>query len=303
VIQRRRSLAESGRGSDDLKDTDQRRGDCLKNVRSNTPYDVVRLQSWQEFLSLAAESPYHNWAFRGQRDASLPLFSALSRYFLTYRIDPRAWMGQEERILRIFKRKAIHFLDHPPDRNDDFQWLALMQDHGAPTRLLDFTWSPYVAAFFALHNATEDAVIWACNPFEIERVKQIDLNKPAAFREQFLSGSKPFVWIGEPYAMNRRLIAQSGTFLVPAILDKPIEDILAAYPNPRGALIKFILPAAKIRDTAMRELYKMNITQATLFPDLDGLARSLAYELEFHWAYNPRNMKRRQRAREASGAA
>jgi hypothetical protein len=42
----------------------------------------------------------------------------------------------------------------------------------------------------------------------------------------------------------------------------------------------------------MRELYRMNITYATLFPDLDGLAKSLAYELEFHWAYNPRTMER-----------
>jgi hypothetical protein len=33
----------------------------------------------------------------------------------------------------------------------------------------------------------------------------------------------------------------------------------------------------------------MNITHATLFPDLDGLARSLAYELEFHWGYDPRH--------------
>ena len=41
-------------------------------------------------------------------------------------------------------------------------------------------------------------------------------------------------------------------------------------------------------EEGMRELYRMNITQATLFPDLDGLARSLAYELEFHWAYDPR---------------
>ncbi len=57
-------------------------------------------------------------------------------------------------------------------------------------------------------------------------------------------------------------------------------------------MAKFILPAAKIRETALRELYRMNITYATLFPDLDGLARSLAYELEFHWAYNPRTMER-----------
>jgi hypothetical protein len=254
-------------------------------------YKVIQLNSWGDFLSLAAESPYHNWAFRGQRDATMPLFSALSRYLLTYRIDPRAWTDQEERILRIFKRKAAHFLAHAPDRDDDFQWLALMQDHGAPTRLLDFTWSPYVAAFFALHNATGDAVIWACNPFELEREVKLDVQKPGAFRKHILSQQKPFVWIGEPHAMNRRLIAQSGTFVVPSVLDQPIEEILATYPNWQETLIKFVLPSDKIRDQGMRELYKMNITQATLFPDLDGLARSLAYELEFHWAYDPRNMK------------
>ena len=264
----------------------------MRKARSkNTPYQVKRLRSWEDFLSLAAESPYHNWAFRGQRDASLPLYSALSRYLLTYRIDPRAWSDQEQRILRIFKRKAIHFLDHVPQREDDFQWLALMQDHGAPTRLLDFTWSPYVAAFFALHNATEDAVIWACNPFEIESVMKLDIEEPGVFRRHFLTGTQPFVWIGEPHAMNRRLIAQSGTFLTPAILDQPIEEILTGYPDPENTLIKFILPADKIRQRGLRELYKMNITQATLFPDLDGLARSLAYELEFHWAYDPRKVR------------
>jgi hypothetical protein len=46
-----------------------------------------------------------------------------------------------------------------------------------------------------------------------------------------------------------------------------------------------------MRNQGMRELYRMNITYATLFPDLDGLARSMAYELEFHWAYNPRTME------------
>ena len=255
------------------------------------PYKVLTLKSWEQYLSLISNSPFQNWAFRGQRDASAPLFSALSRYFMAFRVDPRAWPEQEERILRIFKRKAVHFLPHVPDRDDDFQWLALMQDHGAPTRLLDFTWSPYVAAFFALHNTTHDGVIWACNPVEIERLKAVDLAKPESFRKYFLPGAGPFVWMGEPYAMNRRLIAQSGTFLVPSVLDRSVEEILKEYPSPENTLIKFILPADKLREKGMRELYRMNITQATLFPDLDGLARSLAYELEFHWAYDPRTMK------------
>src|SRR5216684_3693164 len=59
--------------------------------------------------------------------------------------------------------QAHLFLAHVPDDADSFHWLALMQHHGAPTRLLDFTWSPYVAAFFALERATSDAAIWAIN--------------------------------------------------------------------------------------------------------------------------------------------
>src|SRR5438093_3138072 len=227
-------------------------------------YKVVQLQSWDEYLSIISDSPYQNWAFCGQRDASAPLFSALSRYFMSFRVDPRAWPEQEERILRIFKRKAIHFLDVVPDREDDFEWLALMQDHGAPTRLLDFSWSPYVAAFFALHNTTKEGVIWACNPAEIEKRKEVELDKPGQFRKHFLSGEGSFVWLGEPYAMNRRLIAQSGTFLVPSVLDRSIEEILKAYPNPQNTLIKFILPAAKVRVKGMRALYRMNVAQATL---------------------------------------
>src|SRR5262249_7560615 len=126
------------------------------------------------------------------------------------------------------------------------------------------------------------------------KMKEVDLKKPDAFRKYFLSGEGDFVCFGEPYAMNRRLIAQSGTFLIPAVLDKSIEDILRDYPNPKDTLIKFIVPADAIREKGMHELYRMNITQATLFPDLDGLSRSLAYELEFHWAYDPRTMKPRR---------
>ena len=87
--------------------------------------------------------------------------------------------------------------------------------------------------------------------------------------------------------MNRRLIAQSGTFAIPGVIDRSMDEILSAYPDPKNTLVKFVLPTGKVRDQGMRELYRMNITHATLFPDLDGLSRSLAYELEFHWAYDP----------------
>ena len=115
-------------------------------------YPVFRLETWEAFLELVTHPPYSHWAFRGECDERWPLYSSLSRYLQNSGVAPEAWSQQEARILRIFKRKAHQFLDKPPDWDDDFQWLALMQHHGAPTRLIDFTWSPYVAAFFALER-------------------------------------------------------------------------------------------------------------------------------------------------------
>jgi len=246
------------------------------------PYEVLRLESWADFLQAVTDSPYSDWAFRGQADERWPLESKLSRYFSSFRVDLRMWSEQEERILRIFKRKAHLFLNTPPDADDEFQWLALMQHHGAPTRLLDFTWSPYVAAFFALEEATGDAAVWALNPDPLHPLKMNPRLK-GNLRRYFLQGREPFLYVGEPQVMNRRLVAQSGTFALPGVLSAPLEKILSGYPDPRNTLVKFVLPADKIRRKGLRELYRMKITNETLFPDLDGLARSLGYELEFHW--------------------
>ncbi len=275
-------------------------------AKSEPIYKEFRLESWDAFLKIITDSLYTHWAFRGHRKEQWPLASALSRYFRAFHIDRRAWPQQEQRILRIFKRKAHQFLAQPPAPEDDFQWLALMQHHGAPTRLLDFTWSPYVAAFFALERATGDAAVWALNPAEVssgglrraakprKRVVTspgMDPRLKGNFTRYFLPGDREFIWLGEPDVMNRRLIAQSGTFVLPGVLDRPMEEIARNYRDPQGMLAKFILPASRIRETGLRELYRMNITNATLFPDLDGLARSLGFELEFHWAYNPRTMQ------------
>jgi hypothetical protein len=279
-----------------------------KAVTPTTGGIVTReIRSWQEFYDVVAGPQYRNWAFRGQSDAAWPLFSSLSRHLLGYGIHRDAWAEQEARIFRIFRRKAHLFLDHVPDEQDAFQWLALMQHHGAPTRLLDFTWSPFVAAFFALERATRDAAIWAVfipaiwhasNTVKLPKRKtavsphDLGMRNAGAYESFYLGNTVPFVSSGEPVVMNKRLIAQSGTFIVPGVLDQPVEQILAQYPEPEQAVVKFVLKTGDIRADAMSAFYHMNLTNATLFPDLDGLARSLAYELEFHWAFDPRTMTR-----------
>ena len=70
---------------------------------------------------------------------------------------------------------------------------------------------------------------------------------------------------------------------MPGVLDLPLDAILQRYQPSADLLRKYVLPAS-VRADAMRALYRMNITHATLFPDLDGLARSIGYELEVVWS-------------------
>ncbi|MBR0757803.1 FRG domain-containing protein [Bradyrhizobium jicamae] len=259
---------------------------------------VIEIDSWKAFRRHLENDSLRSWAFRGQANAEWNLFSTLSRYLMTFGVHPKAWVQQESRILRIFRRKAHLLTTHLPLDKDSLEWLAFMQHHGAPTRLLDFTWSPYVAAFFALERATADAAVWAicppllnsgrtARPSQISRPGEIGPWIKGNYENYFLPGEHRVVVIGEPHRMNERLVAQSGTFLMPGRLDEPVETTISEQYG-KDALIKFVLRTKKIRAEAMERLYAMNITNATLFPGIDGLARSLAYELEFHWAFNPR---------------
>jgi hypothetical protein len=252
--------------------------------------------SWSDFETILSNN-FQSWAFRGQKDKNWLLQSTLQRYLTKAQIHSSRWEIQEQRILRVFKRKANHFLTHLIPDEDDFQWLALMQHHGAPTRLLDFTWSPYVAAFFALINADTDAAIWCLNTSKIFDSQKIGgaITYPEEasprmignFEKFFLCNRYQFVWVGEPLQMNRRLVVQSGTFAVPGVIDKSLDQIIAGYSSGGGELIEKIELPLHLRTTALKKLYDMNIRYESLFPDLDGLARSMGYELEFHWGFDP----------------
>jgi len=251
------------------------------------------LSGWNQFMDLT--STLDGWAFRGQQNARWLLESSLSRYMRAYVLDRGEWRNREERAIRVFRRKAHNFLGHPELLSNDLRCLALMQHHGAPTRLLDFTKSPFVAAFFALERAVDDAAIFALNTPALWNNRALPKASPGLtrdvidprveghFDQYFFSNRYEVVWFGEPSEMDDRLIAQSGTFVVPGVIDRPLQEILDGYDASEELLHKIVLPAS-VRVDAMKWLYRMNITNASLFPGLDGLARSIALELEIVWS-------------------
>lgn len=251
---------------------------------------VIRLACWADFVAHA--DALAGWAFRGETSAQWPLMSSLTRRLRTYCGETELWPLREERALRVFRRKAHIYLHDSAVLDDSLRCLGLMQHHGAPTRLLDFTKSPYVAAFFALEDATADSAVYALNTprlwslaprFDAALTRErIDPRVPGNFERYFLYNRLPVIWFGEPQHLDRRLVAQSGLFVVPGVIDRSLDEILTEYDAGEPLIIKYVLPL-EVRAEAMQALYRMNVTNSSLFPDLEGLARSSAYELEVVW--------------------
>ncbi|MCI0565102.1 MAG: FRG domain-containing protein, partial [Nitrososphaera sp.] len=186
------------------------------------------------------------WVFRGQGDNEWGLKSSLERQIEAFGIDSSTAYHVERGLLRRFKRQCHHYIPDVPDEQDHLEWLALMQHHGTPTRLLDWTYSFFVALFFALDDADKNCcAIWALNtdwmkrPFEsvLTSYREVldkwtcdaAILQPDTFDKIFLRDS-PIALAGAvtPQRMNQRLVIQQGTFLCPGDVSKSFETNLLA---------------------------------------------------------------------------
>jgi len=275
---------------------------------------TIEPPDWQAARELG--DSLHGWIFRGHANADNPLETTLYRA-ANRRSGPMPFMFDwEERILRQFQRRAHHYVSDLPRRKDRLEWLALIQHYGGPTRLLDFSYSFYLAAFFAMEKPKrrEAAAIWAVNhallgeriaaKFEVKwppkNYDRMNLDH-IAFVNDFLARKRepePFVISVAPERMNERLSIQQGLFLAPCDISAPFEQNLAAtfslYPEAlrrretapwegsalpqQTALLRIRLPR-HLHTKALRDLHAMNVTSASLFPGLDGFARSLYHEI------------------------
>jgi hypothetical protein len=255
-------------------------------------YSIVKLNSWKEY-KLFVEQFSENWAFRGQADSRWVLNNAIERTsFIHFR------KGVELEFVAEFQRGARNYLMKDETPEHLIEWLALMQHHGAPTRLLDLTRSPFIAAYFAFEFCPIEELhcvgIWGINisylknrsleilseEFGEDLKKTKNLINENLFEKIFYQNNKKLVFPVEPFRMNRRYSLQQSVFISTGISDVALMDQLHFLKeNIEQAVVKIEIPG-ECRNEALRQLLQMNLHRASLFPDLDGYALSLKLRYE-----------------------
>ena len=235
-----------------------------------------------------------NWLFRGQAPASRGLKTSLERAVP----NGKKRAVDEWSLERAFRDVAPNYLQCGQTPQDLLGWLGLMQHHGAPTRLLDWTRSPYVAVYFAAEGAERadapDFAVWAINRTWcwdkatialapagtnwFDRVPYGDAWIKEDFRLKPFNGVLP----AESFPKTIRQAAQQSVYLVTGdvsvTFEQNVRAMAADEDELRTNVKRYALPASS-RAEVLADLRLMNITRATLFPGLDGFAQSLRYEL------------------------
>lgn len=256
-----------------------------------------KLSSWNDIHHYAKPL----WIYRGQHSKEWPLKTLLERCCEHQGVCLSDRNTVEIGLLREFRRAYHQYASHVPKAESVIEWLSLMQHHGAPTRLLDFTYSIYIAAYFAVEAAHTDCAVWAINgqwamkeavvAFEqagkpdsrtLTEDIQEDHEKtfyPLFFERPFVKSATPL----NPFRLNERLRTQKGVFLVPGDATIGFMENLEALSGHSDNAIKVIIPF-DMRHEVLERLYDMNISRTSLFPGLDGYAQSLGI---YHLAYHP----------------
>lgn len=263
-------------------------GKPSERVIKDGPYLLIETSSWDEAKRKLQEFG-NNWVFRGHEEANWELQTSLERERF---ITPPPEVA-EQTMLREMRRRAHHFLAPSHVPSNTVEWLALMQHYGAPTRLLDWTRSPFVAAYFAVENMKPSGTcaIWCLNqtwcldrtrekllPLDQNLLVKFDPSEPNVFDTHILPGQHQLVVPIEPFMLHERLTTQQGIFTCPGDLDYSFMNNLRALGEDPQKLVKITMPG-RSRGHALAELNQANINRATLFPGIDGLARSLKYTL------------------------
>lgn len=259
----------------------------------------IRINKWPELVgelfgdshkpSLDSLHRYRSpYAFRGLVNLKYKLVTSLVR--LGHE-DPEDIKFIERRLLESFKKYAHGQFDH---NLSIWHWISLGQHHGLPTRLLDWTYSPFVALHFATHDLSkmdDDGVVWCVDVFKIrqflpnellemiqsERVSVFSIENLAKLFKEFSQFDNPdasqdFMVFFEPPSLDNRIINQCALFSFLSRPELDLDDWLARVSVNNEKLCKKIIIDKSLKWEVRDKLDQANITERVLFPGLDGLS-------------------------------
>ena len=163
-----------------------------------------------------------------------------------------------DKLINLFKKQSHLLITEKPD--NEIRWLVLAQHYGLPTRLLDWSLNPLVAAYFAVYKKPdEDGAIYVYEPEYFDNEEDIKI--------QGLNYIKAFY----PSHMSQRVTAQSGVFTI--------------HPTSSNRLIshkikKIVIPS-ELKKEFQIGLSKYGINHAVIFPGLEGVTKKLKFEFGY----------------------
>jgi hypothetical protein len=250
------------------------------------------------------QSDGHKWLYRGQADARWDLLPSVHR----------GYSRQQERYLtNEFRVRARSRYPVCPGNSDYPGWLAVMQHYGLPTRLLDWTYSPLIAAFFSVHPdyvppyamAHCDASIWALSAGELNQAQGFEplifpldaASYQPLITPAFKNRDEPdTVGVAMAIEHDPRIQLQQGAFTIHSS-----RTPLNRLPGSQALLRKLIIRHEAIQ-SFFEELNLLGMKKSNLFPDLASLTSELRsmHPPEEHPSVVPRETGGPQRATSAT---
>ena len=271
---------------------------CKKIIKPEPIRNIDELIKWFRKLS------EKNYIFRGQCNDSWTLQSSLERVFLD-KYESVAKKYEDYSYNFFVSRFNVYGKSHNVP-TAKLEWLSIMQHHGVPTRMLDFTYSPYVALYFAFENMLKpyqgNCAIYAIDYMEIlnrsleslnrEDIKitleQLSYNRDEIFNK-INNKSPDILLITEPNVFNSRLEKQKGCFLVPNTY-QTIEQVLGMGQYDGIDHYRFIVPCSFCNEVYAL-LKQMNIDGKAIYGDLEGLSKSIKNSLYAYAEVEAKNEK------------